>query len=854
MYKENSYIYIISYFDRDKLVEDMNKTIRDIIDSIIDKDIDVQIDAIERILDILFPYISTSYDHSRECVQTAISELSRISKVALPYMQTKSFQCISSISSHFENTPSSSIDYLEEIPGIDIMDILQKIDPLMAGPQRADVLNIEIADALSYEERRTFSNFIAQSIATYAGETEWDKFRIENHMFYLSPMYSIGMKDGVMDLFFNFYYSLLDKLAHSGLYQQTRDIAENLLIIGHNQGLLPDAYLGASRAYTAANNPIAGFLYLNFTLFCLNGKQRIPQRLSYEILWQFLKTSRSAGHITSQQIDTILSIYDHLHCNDEDMMIINHTALSIRLYLGADDFKIHALEFLDRNRELFFSQLERGSMPWLSLIKSFRSKYPQSDVGGLEFYEKAVESIVPSKGNELYLDLYGDGHDLEKHLKELLVKLQSTRSKEDFVHDNYTALVVAKKLLSKAVKDSNPGAFILAMMPKSDYTFVMKETTPEQYAQFNIDPVNGEDYTFLYEKPSGLNALIGADDSDIVIWIGKGTDSYYSMAFIRGAYSFYELPQLNEINVRSIQDDVIGNQCYQKSIKPVNGPIYTKSNDELEEESDIIKGKMINACFGLPNIASRCLFVKDIEIAGLPHNLLIDNRSGEFVGRLLPTCNIISSEFLIKSNFEEMLPEKFSKNFWAPIESGEFTFSEIYGRLEDILTKNSFTVFTDVVPDHPLAADLNILCAHGGKNIGETEWFYANDNPIIETKRIVGTGKLLVLFVCHSGSIRHDSNDNAMHTIIKQYLSMGYSAVVAPMWSLATEILPCWLSSFIERINSHDYVIDAVYKANMSVKEEYVSVSAWGCMHLFGNPYLQINDNPRLRVQLDDKQ
>jgi hypothetical protein len=43
-------------------------------------------------------------------------------------------------------------------------------------------------------------------------------------------------------------------------------------------------------------------------------------------------------------------------------------------------------------------------------------------------------------------------------------------------------------------------------------------------------------------------------------------------------------------------------------------------------------------------------------------------------------------------------------------------------------------------------------------------------------------------------------------------------------------------------------VVDAVYQANMKVKEIFISPAAWACLHLFGNPYMQIADKPALCV------
>ena len=78
---------------------------------------------------------------------------------------------------------------------------------------------------------------------------------------------------------------------------------------------------------------------------------------------------------------------------------------------------------------------------------------------------------------------------------------------------------------------------------------------------------------------------------------------------------------------------------------------------------------------------------------------------------------------------------------------------------------------------------------------------------------------------------------------------MGYSSVIAPMWSLSTEILPLWLESFMQVIQNGEYVIDAVFKANQDVKSKYISPAAWACLHLFGNPYLRIDEKPILQFK-----
>lgn len=210
--------------------------------------------------------------------------------------------------------------------------------------------------------------------------------------------------------------------------------------------------------------------------------------------------------------------------------------------------------------------------------------------------------------------------------------------------------------------------------------------------------------------------------------------------------------------------------------------------------------------------AERLLIAKDMNVAAYPHQLFVDNSRNEFVGCVMPSCNIISTEVLIKTNFEQPLNKDFSCAYWTPLDSEEFTFAMIKAQLKETLTQYKFVCNDATNPLKPIDSEINIACAHGGVDISNTSWFYADDKPIIETEKIIGKGKLLILFVCHSGSINLPDYDNAMHTLIKRYIRMGYSSVIAPMWSLNTEILPTWLKEFMDSVKNGSFVIDVCLK------------------------------------------
>ncbi len=828
----------------------IRKQIKQEINVCVKAEIDDAIPHIQQCYNLLLPHIQASYNNSRNTVQFCIGQFQRVSSKSGVIQIAMAMANLRTIASLFLTQPSLSLDYSNiNWSDEDVRSSSEKVAPFLSGDRIVSTLYTQVADALTLDERRKFVSFMLDSVKRYGLKAKWDKNMIENHIFYCSILYPICKKDDVMDLFFYFYYNVLDRMNLSGEHQLARDFAEGLLIIGYNENLLAESYFGACRAYTLADNPIAGLLYMNITLTNLmQSKKPIPQHFAFEILWQMLKIMRKLRVSPEKDIVFMSKEFDKLGCTDYDKLSFYHTAFSIRFFSKDRTLPINVTDFLNENREIFFKNIEHSAMPWFTLINGMRSIFSDADFSGLQLYENALNLALEKEGNEMLLDLYAN-KNIASHLKELLVKLKSTRERDDYSKDNRTALVFAKRLLSQAVEEENPGYYILAMQPKSDFTFVLPTNIQTQmYQQVKIEDVEGKDYNLYYQEIEILKILLQADDSDAVIWIGKGNGYFYNMILLRDMYNFGVLEGWNEVNVSQMQHDVISRLKYAKETKKEGEPIYIKSNNELEQEGDSLFVSLEKCTLSIPTVAARMFFVKDLEIAAYPHQLFVDNRTDQFIGERMPTANVISTELFIKTNFDEPLQRDYSKSFWTPVDSGEFTFQVILEQLESLLQQYTFDVHCETTPVVPLHADLNIVCAHGGSNISETEWFYANDQPLIETSSIVGQGKLLILLVCHSGTITQANYDNAMHTIVKRYIQMGYSSVIAPMWSLSTAIISTWLSAFLERMDARDYIVDALYKANMQVKDEFIAPSAWACLHLFGNPYLQIADKPRLEL------
>lgn len=387
------------------------------------------------------------------------------------------------------------------------------------------------------------------------------------------------------------------------------------------------------------------------------------------------------------------------------------------------------------------------------------------------------------------------------------------------------------------------------MRPKSDFSFAMtdKKLKGDLKKVDVVDP-KAEDCNLPYGEIDRLAWLLQMEKSDCLMWIGKGNSKVFRMTLLGGMYKFDELSAISAIDADKLQKETIGKLVFSQTERDRSDTIYTKNELELKSEAEQIYQQMKDYTIAVPNIVNRIFFVKDIAVSAIPHQLMIDERTEKFVGESWPSANVISTEFLIKSNFNDPLPKGYNKSYWSPLNK-ETTFWGIKEGLKQVFEDYQFDVDDNDEPAMPLHADLNIVCAHGADNISDSEWFYAGGTPIFNSKKAVGPGKVLVLFVCHSGSITHQYYDHTMHTIIKRYLRMGYSSVVAPMWSLNTEITKIWLPVFMEIVDAGGYMVDAVFQANMEVKKQFITPSAWACLHLFGNPYMKIADKPILIVE-----
>ena len=827
-----------------------NDDIKTLIDASVDQPTEVQIEHIEKCVVMIYNHVINGYQQSRECIQFSIGQLERVHMVAVVKMILMALDSIDSLASRFSKSASTSAVYYDvKVDRLVIDQLMNRIGPDISGNVNMSQLKPEISQKLTLDERKMMASYCVETVQTLGLRANWDGDIINVQTMLMTIMYSICKHDNVMDFFFNWTNNISDRLNTSSQYQLARDFAESLLMIGHQEGMIAESYYDASRAYIGARHVLGGLLYLNISLLDLQNRTVVRKELAFDIIWQMLKIMRDAHFHKQNYKDKLLKIYDGLDMDDYKTLSVYHTAFGIELYGDIEETAKRIEAFLCDKRDVIYSYIEHSAAPWYSLIRSLRQNGAKGDYPVMDSFEGMMRAVLLQNGNEEMVKLYDGKEDKSALLMEELAKLETTRNPEDIGQDSYKALVLAKDVIEKAVAESKPTDFILAMRPKSDFSFAMTDKKLDgAFKKLDVVDPKAEVCNLPYGEIDGLAWLLQTKKSDCVMWIGKGNSNVFRMTLLGNMYKFDKLSAIRVIDANKLQKETISKLVFSQTGRDRSDTIYTKNELELKSEAEQIYQQLKECTITVPNIVNRIFFVKDMAVSAIPHQLLIDERTGKFVGESWPSANVISTEFLIKSNFNDPLPKGYNKSYWSPLNK-ETTFWSIKEGLKQVFEDYQFDVDDNDEPAVPLHADLNIVCAHGADNISDSEWFYAGGLPIVNSKRVVGPGKVLVLFVCHSGSIIHHHYDHTMHTIVKRYLRMGYSSVVAPMWSLNTEIIKIWLPVFMRIVDTGGYVADAVFQANMEVKKQFITPSAWACLHLFGNPYMKIADKPILFVE-----
>ena len=141
-------------------------------------------------------------------------------------------------------------------------------------------------------------------------------------------------------------------------------------------------------------------------------------------------------------------------------------------------------------------------------------------------------------------------------------------------------------------------------------------------------------------------------------------------------------------------------------------------------------------------------------------------------------------------------------------------------------------------------AGLAVVTAHGGLN-SEGRYLHSirDDETLVEAPSALAAAlagvELVILFVCSGGRIYKNPWDNSTTSLPKQLLNKGSRVVIASPWPLNVVVTYNWLEPFLREWEAGATVLDATKKANDAVARHLGEVPQYSlAMRVYGDVLL----------------
>lgn len=677
-----------------------------------------------------------------------------------------------------------------------------------------------------------------------AKNLNWNEDLIQGAMLQLAMLRSLLNDLGDKHSTYFLTGIVLDRLASSQFHQQSRDVSEELLLASYKDCFSHLGYFNYFRSYSNNSSVVSGLLYVNLSLTAAaEGKEIIFDKFIKDVIMQSIKFFRNISFYPLAQ-RLYKSLPANINFSKYEKRSLAHSYFLNQLRVHDQTLPSQIGDFLNEHREDILSTGVNDATPWLITLYNVRRIYPGSDFekNGLNLYVKIFESVVPEeKVKNIKSIIDGNNREIKPQLRQALVHLHQTRNSSDVIQDNEMAIRMASRSIESAVKENDVEMLLLAMIVKSDYSFIFSEKTKAEIAPLEIPKQNIEAFENIYGSESATVEKLLDKSEFSFLWLMTTEGKYYQLALNDSTFSSNRLQKWNHGQlVKLLDSDFFSGFEFDDSIKTATG-VRMIFPEEHVEQSEHYKVQFAFACVEKQDKSVPIFIVMDNDLAGFPHNLFLDHK-GEFLFLQRPVCNILSTEWYLKYSEKKYLAADFSKAIWIPTEGGDFAINHLFGKLENFLNESNFHIETSISPDNAIVSEINIITAHGASDIAIKKIIFPDENPRINLSKFLGDGKVLILFICHSGSLKSTPFKNSISTIIKDYVTSGYCAVIAPFWALHINIPPIWLPVFIESLAAGMRIVDAVHKANLKVFEQYPTLAAWACMHLYGDPHIAIKN------------
>lgn len=650
-------------------------------------------------------------------------------------------------------------------------------------------------------------------------------------------------KFGGLRLFFLKLATFISRISTSNFNQLARDLSAESLKASFKYNLSEYGFHTLFRTYARQKNVISALIYGNLFLRTLENESSIDDELTKDFIWQSLILFRNYNNnkLFSDIEDEIYNnIPSGLVYDNYQLRALKLTYFQGQLNKGKREIVFEANRYLDGHREELLKSGKGDCLPWISFLYNCKSQLPKAfQHSNLAFYINIFERVVPKESiDRIKTIALGNSEKLKEVFIDSLSRILTTRHKQDFTHDVDNLIVMSNRLIEQSFSSQDKEAFLLAMLIKSDYSFVFES---EKDIPENINLSQPDNKTF--KKAELLKREISTIKDHIsnyqnILWLGSNNIDVYQMTIDTES----EIDKLANWDLES-QFQWLNNNFSNLGSDSVisSGSLESIFYEDFADECKKIKKEIGFARINEPH-SSETFLIKDMKLSAFPHNLLL-NKKNEFLSLKKPLTNIISRKWFRKKNQEFEHSDYLSKGILIPTKQNDLVFHKLKDSLEEDLKKYDFNIIEDIESIQSLNDDLNILASHGRHDISSIPALFTGSSKVIDAKAGLNQGTILVLLVCHSGSMKENSFNNKVTSLVRHFLEGEYEAVIAPFWSLHIDIVKLWLPQFIKSLESGEKISVAHFKAIKKVKDKYPSPSAWACLHLYGNANFRVSKN-----------
>lgn len=709
--------------------------------------------------DEILKIISTSFESYRENVPKVLSSLETNNSKSLSYSififinllkELKNKEVIKLDLSRFRN---SCTDATYE-------KYIVQLEASISANNRPRVSEFTInTDSLTIPELEQICSLIIDIVEEKSKMTELSEADVNLIVMQLPPLRAILKQLNNIHIFYLIVGQFIDRLNTSEFFQIARNTAEEVILCSFIDNIPEYGFYEAYACYANQGSTQSSLLYANLSLMCF--KQRTNQiydRFLEQIISTSIKYFRNInGH------DIAIDIYKNygnlIISSNYQKRSLDHTYFTCLLNLNKKELAFEVADYLDLNRESIINGGSHDATPWLILL--YNIKRIQHDnyikANQLNYYLNIFSEIVPKEVIERYSSIiFGDSTKLRDVLKRSLIKLNETVYKSDLSYDNEMSLTIASRAIegSFALKDSE--TILIAMMIKSDFSLMFKPKLTEVLAEIKIPEENLDNFNKIYsdifseiKKASIINSKI------IYIWLCYTEGKYFELLLNNGKFEHINLTEWNSKKLNElVEADFFSTLRFDVSIKS-KYEVRAVLPEEHEQEAEIILKRLETFKIQTLDSIDSIFIVKDMDLSKFPHNLLLSS-NGTFLAKTNPITNILSSEWYLSELNKPKLSLSFTKSIWIPCGEENFEFHQLYSTLEDTLVLEKFNIDLEVSPKKPLDSLLNIVCSHGAKDIAINQFVYPGANPFYDLDKVIGDGKILIFFVCHSGSYQNE--------------------------------------------------------------------------------------------------